>query len=41
MSDGCGKTCACPTGETAYQNACCAPNCPSDGSRAGMSDGCG
>ena len=28
MSDGCGKTCACASGETLYQGACCTPNCP-------------
>ena len=40
-SDGCGKTCGCPTGEVGYQSARCMPHCPSDGSRGGMSNGCG
>ena len=40
-SDGCGKTCACPSGDVVYSGSCCAPNCPTDGSRGGMSDGCG
>jgi hypothetical protein len=40
MSDGCGKTCACPSAEVAYEAACCAPNCPNNGT-CGGADGCG
>ena len=41
MSDGCGKTCGCPSGAVLYGGSCCTPGCPADGSKAGMSDGCG
>jgi hypothetical protein len=41
MSDGCGKTCGCPSGSVLYGGSCCKPTCPVDGSQGGKSDGCG
>src|ERR1700751_1653631 len=41
MSDGCGKTCGCPSSEVLYGGSCCTPNCPTNGTRGGMSDCCG
>ena len=29
MSDGCGKTCGCPSGAVLYGGSCCTPSCPS------------
>ncbi len=40
-SDGCGKTCGCPSRAVLYGGSCCTPSCPHDGSEAGKSDGCG